>query len=76
MSSDCACLTDMGNMFRSRVAATENAGSPRIEHRVDGSRSVSNVVVYTPAHQRPWTWTLQGKSVRFQKDIDTRERKG
>jgi len=40
MSSDCACLTDTGNMFHACAAATENAKSPRVEHRVDGSLSV------------------------------------
>jgi len=40
MSSDCACLTDMGNMFHACATATGNARYPRVEHRVDGSLRV------------------------------------
>jgi len=40
MHSDCACLTDMNNMFHACAAATENARSPRVEHWVDGSLRV------------------------------------
>jgi len=82
MSSDCACLTDMGTCSMPVQRPQENARFPRVEHRVDGSLSVNckdwmpNAVVYTPALRKLWIWTLQIKSVRFHEDTDTGARTG